>query len=101
MPRQGAPPARRPRAIGDSASVRLGLIFLRDRGIFVLWGLLILGFASGAHRTSHREQRQLLIANAAALTAIFAGGVAVGIICGVLDLSIPGVAALPACVSAG
>ena len=38
-----------------------------------------------------------LIANAAALTAIFAAGVAVGIICGALDLSIPGVAAVAAC----
>jgi ribose transport system permease protein len=39
----------------------------------------------------------ILVANAAAETAIFAAGVAVGIICGALDLSIPGVAALSAC----
>ena len=40
------------------------------------------------------------IANGAALTAIFAAGVAVGIICGALDLSIPGVAALSSCACA-
>lgn len=77
----------------DAAGVR-GLIFLRDRGIFVLWLLLIVGFGVWASPYFATLSNAGLIANAAALTAIFAAGVAVGIFCGALDLSIPGVAAL-------
>ena len=93
-----APAASAPSGpVGDSASVR-GLIFVRDRGIFVLWGLLILGFAVWCSPFFFTGNNAKLIANAAALSAIFAAGVAVGIICGALDLSIPGVAALSSCV---
>jgi ribose transport system permease protein len=81
----------------DSASVRW-LIFVRDRGIFVLWILLLLLFSVWAAPYFAQVKNAILIANAASLTAIFAAGVAVGIICGVLDLSIPGVAALASCV---
>ncbi len=82
----------------DSAGVR-GLIFLRDRGIFVLWLLLIIVFAVWANPYFGTLNNAILIANAAAISAIFAAGVAVGIICGALDLSIPGVAALSSCVT--
>jgi ribose transport system permease protein len=77
----------------DPAGVR-GLIFLRERGIIVLWVLLLLGFTLWAHPYFGTFDNAKLIAGAAALTAIFAAGVAVGVIGGVLDLSIPGVAAL-------
>ena len=76
----------------DPAGVRW-LIVLRDRGIFVLWVLLLLLFSVWAHPFFASLDNAILIANAAALTAIFAAGVAVGIICGALDLSIPGTAA--------
>ena len=80
----------------DPRGVR-ALIFLRDRGIFVLWVLLLVGFAIWDHPFFASVNNGILIANAAALTAIFAAGVAVGIICGALDLSIPGTAAMAAC----
>ena len=78
---------------GDPAGVR-ALIFLRDRGIFVLWLALLVGFGIWDNPYFAHVENGILIANAAALTAIFAAGVAVGIICGALDLSIPGTAAM-------
>jgi len=84
------------RVESDPIGIR-ALIFIRDRGIFVLWALLIVGFGFWANPYFASVTNAVLVANAAALTAIFAAGVAVGIICGALDLSIPGVAALAAC----
>lgn len=81
----------------DPAGIR-ALIFVRDRGIFVLWVTLLIGFSIWANPYFGSVNNAILIANAAALTAIFAAGVAVGIICGALDLSIPGTAAVAACV---
>jgi ribose transport system permease protein len=81
----------------DPAGVRW-LIFARDRGIFVLWIALLVGFGIWASPYFASVDNALLIANAAALTAIFAAGIAVGIICGALDLSIPGTAAMAGCV---
>ncbi|MCW2866560.1 MAG: hypothetical protein JWR20_748, partial [Marmoricola sp.] len=80
----------------DPRGIR-ALIFVRDRGIFVLWVLLLIGFSVWDHPFFASVNNAVLIANAAALTAIFAAGVAVGIICGALDLSIPGTAAMAAC----
>jgi ribose transport system permease protein len=74
------------------------LIFIRDRGIFVLWAMLLVGFSLWASPYFASVSNAILIANAAALTAIFAAGVAVGIICGALDLSVPGTAAVASCV---
>ncbi|HEY7010154.1 MAG TPA: ABC transporter permease [Jatrophihabitantaceae bacterium] len=88
-----APPEQDSRVERDPFSVQV-LIFFRDRGIFVLWGLLILAFAIWANPYFASVNNAKLVANAAALTAIFAAGVAVGVISGALDLSIPGVAAL-------
>jgi ribose transport system permease protein len=94
-PQPGGGAAERPES--DPAGIRI-LIFLRDRGIFVLWVLLLVGFSIWASPYFASVNNAILIANAAALTAIFAAGVAVGIICGALDLSIPGTAALASCV---
>jgi ribose transport system permease protein len=80
----------------DPAQVRW-LIFVRDRGIFVLWAVLLVAFSIWASPFFASIDNGLLIANSAAITAIFAAGVAVGIICGALDLSIPGTAAVAAC----
>ena len=74
------------------------LVFLRDRGIFMLWGLLILIFAFWASPYFFTVDNALLVANAAALTALFAAGVGIGIMTGVLDLSLPGTAAISSCV---
>lgn len=74
------------------------LVFLRDRGIFLLWGLLIVVFAVWASPFFFTVDNALLVANAAALTALFAAGVGIGIMTGVLDLSLPGTAAIASCV---
>ena len=66
------------------------LVFLRDRGIFLLWGLLIAVFAFWCSPYFFTIDNALLIANAAAMTAMFAAGVGIGIMTGVLDLSLPG-----------
>jgi ribose transport system permease protein len=98
---QAAPPAVATAPVkreveADPRGIR-ALIFIRDRGIFVLWVLLLVAFAIWDHPFFASVDNGILIANAAALTAIFAAGVAVGIICGALDLSIPGTAAMAAC----
>ncbi|WP_374455377.1 ABC transporter permease [Nocardioides sp.] len=74
------------------------LVFLRDRGIFMLWGLLIVAFTFWCSPYFLTIDNALLIANAGALTALFAAGVGIGIMTGVLDLSLPGTAALSGCV---
>jgi ribose transport system permease protein len=74
------------------------LVFLRDRGIFLLWGLLILVFSFWCAPYFATIDNALLIANAAAITALFAAGVGIGIMTGVLDLSLPGTAAIASCV---
>jgi ribose/xylose/arabinose/galactoside ABC-type transport system permease subunit len=74
------------------------LVFARDRGIFVLWGLLIAVFAFWCSPYFFKLDNAILIANAGALTALFAAGVGIGIMTGVLDLSLPGTAAIASCV---
>ncbi|GAA0456745.1 sugar ABC transporter permease [Actinoplanes capillaceus] len=73
------------------------LVFVRDRGIFVLWGVIIVAFSFWCAPYFATVDNALLIANAAALTAIFAAGVGFGVMTGVLDLSLPGTAAFSAC----
>jgi ribose transport system permease protein len=75
------------------------LVFARDRGIFVLWGLLIAVFAFWCSPYFFKVDNAILIANAGALTALFAAGVGIGIMTGVLDLSLPGTAAFASCVT--
>ncbi|SNY65532.1 ABC transporter permease [Paractinoplanes atraurantiacus] len=75
------------------------LIFARDRGIFVLWALIIGVFSFWCAPYFATLDNAMLIANAAALTAIFAAGVGFGVMTGVLDLSLPGTAAFAACVT--
>jgi len=77
----------------DSLGIR-ALIFTRDRGLIVLWVVLILAFSIWASPFFAKWSNAVLIANAAALTATFAAGVAVGVMSGSLDISIPGTAAL-------
>ena len=69
------------------------LLFLRDRGIVVLWVALILLMWLWAGSAFGSWDNAVLVLNAAAITAIFAAGIAFGVLGGVLDLSIPGTAA--------
>jgi ribose transport system permease protein len=75
------------------------LVFIRDRGIFLLWAALIAVFAFWAAPYFFTLDNALLVGNAAAITAIFAAGVGFGVMTGVLDLSLPGTAALASCVT--
>lgn len=91
------PPERQPaRRRPNSVSV---LVFARDRGMIVLWLLMVLCFAVWAAPTFGTFANATLIMGAAALTAIFAAGVAFGVLGGFLDLSIPGTAAFAAVVT--
>ena len=74
------------------------LIFLRNWGILVLWLLLVVIFAFWAAPYFFTLANAALVANAAALTAIFAAAVGFGILSGALDLSIPGSATMAAVV---
>ena len=76
------------------------LVFVRERGIIVLWLLLLIFFAIWDHPYFASIANGLLILQAAALTAVFAAGVGIGAISGALDLSVPGVAALAGVVTA-
>jgi ribose transport system permease protein len=77
----------------DSLGIR-SLIFTRDRGIVVLWVVLLIVFSIWASPFFAKWSNAVLIANAGALTAVYAAGVAAGAISGALDISLPGVAAL-------
>ena len=94
-----------PAAAKPSAAEKLprsisSLIFVRDRGIIVLWILLILLFSIVAQPYFASVGNAMLILNAGAITAIFAGAIAIGVFSGSLDLSVPGVAAFAGMVCA-
>lgn len=91
--------ANAPDDAGAQSSVRF-LIFLRDRGIIVLWIVLVIFFAFWASPYFFTLANAALIANAAALAAIFGAAVGIGILSGALDLSIPGSATISAVVAA-
>ncbi|GAA2165825.1 ABC transporter permease [Humibacillus xanthopallidus] len=102
-PASGATPSAAPDAAAvpgshDMPRTVAVLVFLRDRGIFLLWGILLLVFSFWCAPYFATLDNALLVANAAAITALFAAGVGVGIMTGVLDLSLPGTAAMAACV---
>jgi len=95
-----APAAEVPVPAGhDMPRAVSALVFVRDRGIFVLWAAIILAFSFWCAPYFATLDNALLVANAAALTAIFAAGVGFGVMTGVLDLSLPGTAAFASCVT--
>lgn len=69
------------------------LIFIRDRGIIVLWLFLIALFAIWAQPYFFSVSNAMLILSAGAISSIFAAAIAMGVFSGALDLSVPGVAA--------
>jgi ribose/xylose/arabinose/galactoside ABC-type transport system permease subunit len=96
----GTSPDAAPVPTGDDMPRSVAvLVFLRDRGIFLLWGVLLVAFGFWCHPYFATVDNALLIANAAAITALFAAGVGIGIMTGVLDLSLPGTAAIASCVT--
>ncbi len=76
------------------------LVFIRERGIVVLWLLLLVIFSISAQPYFASIDNGLLILSAAALTAVFAAGVGISAISGVLDLSVAGVAAFAGIIAA-
>ena len=92
-PARSTGPDRLPRSITS-------LIFIRDRGIVVLWILLLILFAIVAQPYFASVSNAMLILNAGAITAIFALAIAMGVFTGSLDLSVPGVAAFAGMVCA-
>ena len=83
---------------GSTTGVRT-LVFLRNRGILVLWLVMVAVFAVWAQPYFLTLGNAALVANAAALTAIFAASVAFGVLSGALDLSVPGSATMAAVVA--
>jgi ribose transport system permease protein len=69
------------------------LILIRDQGLAGLWVILVIGFSiTGPHFFSTATGVSIL--NSAAITSIFAAGLGIGVMTGVLDLSVPGTAAV-------
>lgn len=92
-PARGAGAPGTPVDAGGTRQVR-ALVFLRDRGIILLWLVLVAFFGVWAQPYFFTLTNAALVANAAALAGIFAAAVAFGILSGALDLSIPGTAAV-------
>jgi len=76
------------------------LVLVRDQGLTVLLVLLVALFSAWASPYFFTTSTAISILNAAAITAIFAAGLGVGVMTGVLDLSVPGTAVLAAVVMA-
>ncbi len=92
-----APPPAGTAGGGENAGLPFGiaaLVFIRERGIVVLWLLLLVFFTFWAYPYFGSVANGMLILQAASLTAIFAAGVGVGALSGALDLSVAGTAAL-------
>lgn len=69
------------------------LILIREQGLLGLWVLLVIGF-SFAGPNFFSTATGVSILNSAAITSIFAAGLGIGVMTGVLDLSVPGTAAV-------
>ncbi|PRY18290.1 ABC transporter permease [Kineococcus rhizosphaerae] len=70
------------------------LIFVRDQGLLILWVLLIAVFSVTGAPYFFTVGTGVSVLNTAALTSLFAAGLAIGVMTGVLDLSVPGTAAV-------
>lgn len=70
------------------------LIFVRDQGLFILWVILIAIFSVTGAPYFLTLGTGVSVLNSAAMTSIFAAGLGIGVMTGVLDLSVPGTAAV-------
>lgn len=71
-----------------------GVLLVRDQGLLMLWLLIILIFAVWGAPYFFTVSTGISVLNSASIAAIYAAGVAFGVMTGVLDLSIPGTAAV-------
>jgi len=81
------------------AKVR-GLIFVRDQGLLVLWIAIVIAFSYLAAPHFFTLPTGIAMLNSASIASIYAAGLGVGVMTGVLDLSVPGTAALAGVVTA-
>jgi ribose transport system permease protein len=70
------------------------LIFIRDQGLLILWVLLVVVFSVTGAPYFFTLGTGVSVLNSAAITSIFAAGLGIGVMTGVLDLSVPGTAAV-------
>lgn len=77
-----------------------GLIFVRDQGLLVLWIAIVIAFAFWGAPHFFTLATGISILNSAAIASIYAAGLAIGVMTGVLDLSVPGTAAVAGIVTA-
>jgi ribose transport system permease protein len=77
-----------------------GLLFVRDQGLLVLWIAIIIVFAFWGAPHFFTLSTGISVLNSAAIAAIYAAGVGVGVMTGVLDLSVPATAAFSGVVTA-
>lgn len=75
------------------AKVR-GLIIVRDQGLLVLWLAIVGVFSYLAAPHFFTLPTGIAMLNSASIASIYAAGLGVGVMTGVLDLSVPGTAAL-------
>jgi ribose transport system permease protein len=76
------------------------LVLVRDQGLAALLVLLVVLFSVWASPYFFTMSTGVSVLNAAAITAIFAAGLGIGVMTGVLDLSVPGTAVLAGVVMA-
>ena len=70
------------------------LILLREQGLLGLCVLLVIGFGIAGRPHFLTIATGVSILNSAAITSVFAAGLGIGVMTGVLDLSVPGTAAV-------
>jgi ribose transport system permease protein len=76
------------------------LLFVRDQGLLVLWLAIVVVFAFWGAPHFFTLSTGISVLNSAAIAAIYAAGVGVGVMTGVLDLSVPATAAFSGVVTA-
>lgn len=88
-----------------SPSLRLpwkvrGLVLVRDQGLLALWIAIVIVFSIWGAPYFLTVATGITVLNTASIASIYAAGVAVGVMTGVLDLSIPATAAFAGVVTA-
>lgn len=77
-----------------------GLLFVRDQGLLVLWLAIVIVFSFWGAPHFFTLPTGVTVLNSASIASIYAAGVAVGVMTGVLDLSVPATAAFAGVVTA-
>lgn len=77
-----------------------GLLLVRDQGLLVLWIAIVIVFSFWGAPYFFTVPTGVSVLNSASIASIYAAGVAVGVMTGVLDLSVPATAAFAGVVTA-